>query len=86
MEKNILLPLISEEVSGKIFDIVFKDVNSWRKTMIHYIKEENPEINTAIIEAANKTSLDPKAVALGAYMTYKLIEEAAKDQEFIIED
>ncbi|HIZ28972.1 MAG TPA: hypothetical protein H9673_07275 [Candidatus Adamsella sp.] len=81
-----MLPLISEEVSGKIFDVIFKDVNTWRKSMIHYIKDENPEINTAIIEAANKTSLDPKAVALGAYMTYKLIEEAAKDQEFIIED
>lgn len=86
MESRILLPLISEEVSGKIFDIIFKDVNTWRKSMIHYIKDENPEINTAIIEAANKTSLDPKAVALGAYMTYKLIEEAARDQEFIIED
>lgn len=81
-----MLPLISEEVSGKIFDVIFKDVNTWRKSMIHYIKDENPEINTAIIEAANKTSLDPKAVALGAYMTYKLIEEAARDQEFIIED
>ncbi len=86
MESRTLLPLISEEVSGKIFDVIFKDVNTWRKSMIHYIKDENPEINTAIIEAANKTSLDPKAVALGAYMTYKLIEEAAKDQEFIIED
>ena len=86
MESRILLPLISEEVSGKIFDVIFKDVNTWRKSMIHYIKDENPEINTAIIEAANKTSLDPKAVALGAYMTYKLIEEAAKDPEFIIED
>ena len=86
MESRILLPLISEEVSGKIFDVIFKDVNTWRKSMIHYTKDENPEINTAIIEAANKTSLDPKAVALGAYMTYKLIEEAAKDQEFIIED
>ena len=85
MESRILLPLISEEVSGKIFDVIFKDVNTWRKSMIHYIKDENPEINTAIIEAANKTSLDPKAVALGAYMTYKLIEEAARDQEFIIE-
>ena len=86
MDSRTLLPLISEEVSGKIFDIIFKDVNTWRKSMIHYIKDENPEINTAIIEAANKTSLDPKAVALGAYMTYKLIEEAARDQEFIIED
>jgi hypothetical protein len=30
---------------------------AWRKKMIHYIKDENPEINTAIIEAANKTDL-----------------------------
>ena len=54
--------------------------------MIHYLKEENPEINTAIIEAANKTDLDPKAVALGAYMTYLLIERATQDQEIFSED
>lgn len=52
--------------------------------MIHYLKEENPEINTAIIEAANKTDLDPKAVALGAYMTYSLIELAMKDNDSIM--
>ena len=57
---------------------------AWRKKMIHYLKEENPEINTAIIEAANQTSLDPKAVALGAYMTYALIELAMKDNEDIL--
>ena len=49
--------------------------------MIHYVKEENPEINSAIIEAANNTSLDPNAVALGAYMTYILLEMAAKDED-----
>lgn len=49
--------------------------------MIHYVKDENPEINTAIIEAATKTNLDPKAVALGAYMTYALIELAAKEDD-----
>jgi len=74
------LPLITEEMSSDVFAEVFEDVNSWRKTMIHYIKDENPEVNTAIIEAANKTSLDPKAVALGAYMTYKLLELAAKEE------
>ena len=57
---------------------------TWRKKMIHYLKDENPEINTAIIEAANRTSLDPKAVALGAYMTYALIELAIKDNEDIM--
>lgn len=76
-----MLPLITEEMGAVVFEEVFADVNAWRKQMIHFIKEENPEINTAIIEAANKTSLDPKAVALGAYMTYKLLELAAKEEE-----
>ena len=41
---------------------------------------ENPEINSAIIEAAQNTDLDPKAVALGAYMTYILLETAMKEE------
>ena len=52
--------------------------------MIHYIKDENPEINTAIIEAANNTDLDPKAVALGAYMAYNLLELALQENEQIL--
>lgn len=76
-----MLPIISEENSAVAFSEIFKDMPVWRKKMIHYIKNENPEINTAIIEAANKTNLDPKAVALGAYMTYNLIELAMKDNE-----
>ncbi len=76
-----MLPIISEEHATLIFAEIFQDVHSWRKKMIHYIKEENPEINTAIIEAANHTELDPKAVALGAYMTYSLLEAAAKEGE-----
>ena len=81
-----MLPVITEEISAEIFTEVFKDVPTWRKQMIHYMKEENPEINTAIIEAANKTDLDPKAVALGAYMTYLLIERATKDQDIFAEE
>ncbi len=76
-----MLPIISEENTAVAFSEIFADMPNWRKKMIHYIKEENPEINTAIIEAANKTDLDPKAVALGAYMTYALIELAIKDNE-----
>lgn len=76
-----MLPIITEEQSSLIFAEIFQDVHSWRKKMIHYIKDENPEINTAIIEAANNTELDPKAVALGAYMTYVLLETAAKEQD-----
>lgn len=79
-----MLPIISEENAAIAFSEIFQDMPSWRKKMIHYIKEENPEINTAIIEAANQTDLDPKAVALGAYMTYTLIELAMKDNDSLM--
>jgi len=79
-----MLPVVSEEIAAAAFSEIFKDMPAWRKNMIHYIKEENPEINTAIIEAANKSELDPKAVALGAYMAYNLIELAMDENEKII--
>ena len=65
-----MLPIITEEQSSLVFAEIFQDVHAWRKKMIHYIKTENPEINSAIIEAANNTELDPKAVALGADAVY----------------
>ena len=46
-----MLPIISEENAAVAFSEIFKDMPSWRKKMIHYIKDENPEVNTAIIEA-----------------------------------
>ncbi len=75
-----MLPIVNQEQSTLCFAEIFQDVHSWRKKMIHYIKEENPEINSAIIEAAQNTDLDPKAVALGAYMTYILLETAMKEE------
>lgn len=74
-----MLPLITEEIRESVFAEIGDDVHSWRKKMIHFIKEENPEVNAAIIQAASQTSLDPKAVATGAYMIYKMIEMAAKE-------
>lgn len=76
-----MLPIVTNEQAQTVFKEVFKDVQGWRKKMIHYIKTENPEINSAIIEASDMTDLDPKAVALGAYMTYILLELSAKEEE-----
>lgn len=75
-------PLISIENMENVVSEMLVDVHSWRKEMIHYIKDENPELNTAIIEIAQKTELDPKAVATGAYMAYKLLENEASGTQF----
>ena len=81
----MVLPLITDEIRESVFEDIGEDVHSWRKKMIHYIKEDNPEVNAAIIQAASSTSLDPKAVATGAYMIYKMLEAAAKEQQSQIE-
>lgn len=81
-----MLPLITEEQSSLVFAEVFQDVRMWRKNMIQYIKEENPEVNTSILEAAKNTELDPKAVALGAYMVYRMLELASDEGELTDSD
>lgn len=80
-----MLPLITEDIRIEVMDEALRDVNAWRKSMIHYIKDENPEINAAIIDAAGKTELDPKAIALGAYLTYILLEKAEKEEDGSVE-
>ena len=81
-----MLPLITEEQSSLVFAEVFQDVRMWRKNMIQYIKEENPEVNTSILEAKKNTELDPKAVALGAYMVYRMLELASDEGEMTDSD
>ena len=82
-----MLPIIAEEISTEVFSEVFQDVQAWRKSMVQYLKEENPEINTAILEVAKyDESIDLKAVALGAYLSYRLIEIATENEGMSIED
>ena len=50
-------------------------------------KEENPEINSAILEVAkHDEAIDLKAVALGAYLTYRLLEVATENDGLAIEE
>lgn len=76
-----MLPIITEDLLAQVYDEVFSDVAIWRKKMVGHLKDENPEINSAILEITNRTGLDPKAVALGAYVSYRLIEQAVEETD-----
>ena len=81
-----MLPVISEDMSSEIFSEVFQDVQAWRKNMVQYLKEENPEINSAILEVAKyDENIDLKAVALGAYISYRLLEIANEQENISID-
>ena len=82
-----MLPIITEDMSAEIFSEAFKDVQAWRKNMVQYLKEENPEINSAILEVAkHDETIDLKAVALGAYLSYRLLEVATENDGLAIEE
>ena len=75
-----MLPIITEEMASEIFTEVFQDVQTWRKNMVQYLKEENPEINSAILEVAKyDENIDLKAVALGAYLSYRMLKVATEN-------
>ena len=81
-----MLPIITEEVSAEVFGEVFQDIQGWRKNMVQYLKEENPEVNSAILEVAKyDEAIDLKAVALGAYLSYRLMELATEDDSLMVE-
>ena len=82
-----MLPIITEEMSSEVFSEVFQDIQAWRKNMVQYLKEENPEVNTAILEVAkHDENIDLKAVALGAYLTYRLLEIATENDSLSLEE
>ena len=75
-----MLPIITEEMSSEVFSEAFQDVQAWRKNMVQYLKEENPEINSANLEVSKfDENIDLKAVALWAYLSYILLEIATEN-------
>ena len=81
-----MLPIITEEMATEIFTEAFQDIQGWRKNMVQYMKEENPEVNSAILEVAkHDEAIDLKAVALGAYLSYRLLELATENDGLAIE-
>ena len=81
-----MLPIITEDMSSEIVTEAFQDVQAWGKSMVQYIKEENPEVNTAILEVAkHDENIDLKAVALGAYLAYRMLELATENDNITIE-
>ena len=84
-EKYLYTPINDKSLDQVNVWMAFPGPESFAMSSLGYFwlfkqLDENPEINTAIIEAANNTDLDPKAVALGAYMTYALLELSSREE------
>lgn len=74
-----MLPLVTEEVLNVVMAQLDASEEDWKRQMVHRIKEENPEVNTLLLEMATQTD-DPKAFILGGYVVYAAMELAARQE------
>ncbi len=74
-----MLPVVTEEARKHLEQLLLTDEESWKKRMVHRIKEENPEINTLLLELAQK-SKDPKSVIQAGYLIYNILELALEEE------
>ncbi len=75
-----MLPVITEQTRLTIEKMLAEDEAGWKKQMVHRLKAENPEINSLLLELAQKSS-DPKAVIVAGYLIYDALEMAHKEEE-----
>jgi hypothetical protein len=81
MKGHWMLPVITDEVRQAMMAIANQDnVKAWQREMIHHLKEDNPEVNTLLLDLA-QASNDPKAVVLAGYLVYKALELAAEEED-----
>jgi hypothetical protein len=76
---STLLPVVSEQTRQELERLVQQDADAWKRQMIHHLKEDNPEINTLLLEIA-KQSADAKQVILAGYIVYKALEMAHEEE------
>lgn len=75
-----MLPVVTSATRKTLEQQTAGNIDDWKRRMIHHLKEDNPEVNTLLLELAQQSS-DPKAVILAGYMVYQALELALNEEE-----
>ena len=76
----MLLPIVTEKTRAAVEEYFQAGDLLWQKQMIQKLKEENPEVNTALLSFAQQSD-DPKSVITAGYLIYKALELAQAEEE-----
>lgn len=75
-----MLPIVTEDLVALIDAQLQASPDDWKRAMVQRIKEDNPELNTLLLQQAQH-SAHPKDLILGAYIIYCALELADRAQE-----
>lgn len=78
-----MLPVVTEDILTLIRTELDSDSEDWKRALLQRIREDNPEVNTLLLEAA-KSSDDPKSLILGGYLVYCALEIAEQAEASLL--
>ncbi len=75
-----MLPVVTEDIITMLRSELEASSEDWKRALVQRIREDNPEVNTLLLEAA-KAADDPKSLILGGYLVYCALEVAEHAEE-----
>ncbi|MFN8614974.1 MAG: hypothetical protein U0003_03570 [Vampirovibrionales bacterium] len=77
-----MLPIVTEELFNVLKAQLEASPEDWKRAMVAKIREDNPEINSLLLDVAQAMNLgDPKSIILGGYLVYAALELAERAEE-----
>jgi hypothetical protein len=70
-----VLPVITSDIREQVEALLAEHADEWKREMVHHLKEDNPEVNSLLLNIANG-SADPKGIVMSGYLVYKALELA----------
>lgn len=77
-----MLPVVTSDIRGELEALTQNTPDEWKREMVHHLKEDNPEINTLLLNLAQNSS-DAKRVILAGYLVYKALERAEENEGIV---
>jgi hypothetical protein len=74
-----MLPVVTADIRDEVEHIFAESSEDWKRDMIHHLKEDNPEVNSLLLNFAQASS-DPKKVIMAGYLVYKALERASENE------
>lgn len=74
-----MLPVVTSDIREHLEGIVENGSEEWKRDMVHHLKEDNPELNSLLLNLAQDAQ-DAKKVILAGYMVYKALEIAEQNE------
>jgi len=82
---TLVLPVVTEQTRETLEQVVTKDEATWKRRMVQHIKQDNPEINSLLLNFAQKFD-DPKSIILAGYIVYAALDLAAQEEDEALEN